>query len=129
MILVDSSVWIDFLGHEVSEAGDQLESLIRPVNQVVTTGIVLQEVLQGIQNRRSFNLTRELLRGFPLLVPDEETHVRAARIVKTVRARRKKIGTIDALLAALAIQNRIPFFTLDTGFRLIGTHSDLEFFE
>jgi hypothetical protein len=128
LVLVDSSVWIDFLSHKTSAVGEKLEKLIRDKNQVLVSGVVLQEVLQGIHNRRSYELTHHLLARFPFIMPDFFTHLQAAELFQTLTAKRYKPSTIDALIAALAIQNDITLFTLDKGFLLIQAHSDLQLY-
>lgn len=128
MVLVDSSVWIDYLSPQASKIDQKLEALIRPTNQVVITGIIFQEVLQGIRNPRSYELTQKLMRRLPFLVPDTETHVEAARLFRELSSKRKIPSTIDVLIAALALKNRIPLFTLDSDFRLIEAFSDLKLF-
>ena len=50
MVLVDTSIWIDFFQAPESHTGSALESLIKDHNSVAICGIVLQEVLQGIRN-------------------------------------------------------------------------------
>lgn len=128
MVLVDSSVWIDYLGARTSAIDQKLETLIHPNNQVVITGLILQEVLQGIRNERSYQLTQKLLRRLPLAVPNIDTHILAAEIFRDLFLKGKTCSTIDAVLAALAIENRILLFTLDADFHIIQRHSDLKLF-
>ncbi|MGC9995763.1 MAG: PIN domain-containing protein [Terriglobia bacterium] len=49
MILVDTSVWVDFLNSARSPAGDELERLIGLNAPVVLTGLILTEVLHGLK--------------------------------------------------------------------------------
>lgn len=128
MVLVDSSVWIDYLGFQSSKVQLSLEALIRPSNQVVITGVIYQEVLQGIKNQRSFQLIRKLLEQLSFLIPNAQTHYQAAELFRSLASRGKINSTIDTLIAALAIQNRISLFTLDTDFRFIAQHSDLRLY-
>ena len=53
MILADSSIWIDYFSERASDSKNRIEDLTRPDNQVVVTGIIVQEILQGIRNPRS----------------------------------------------------------------------------
>lgn len=128
MILIDSSVWIDFLSPRTSEADISLESLIRPVNQVVITGIVFQEVLQGIRNEKSFRLVELLMSQFPFLEPNRKTHLKAAEIFKEMVKNGKSCTTMDVLITALAIQHGVRLFTLDRDFQTIAKHSGLKLF-
>ncbi len=128
MVLVDSSVWIAYLGPHVSPIDQKLENLIRPANQVLITGIVFQEILQGIRSLRSYQLTKKLLGRLPLLIPTQETHIKASEIFRALSEKGKKPTTIDTFIAALAIENRTPLFTLDTDFRIIETQTHLKLF-
>ena len=128
MVLVDSSVWIDYLSPQISEIDQKLETLIRPNNQVVITGIIFQEVLQGIRNQHSYQLTQKIMQRFPFLIPNTEIHLKAAEIFRTLSMKGKIPSTVDVLIAALAVENRIPLFTLDKDFRTIKEYSDLELF-
>ena len=128
MVLVDSAVWIQYLGPNASLVDRKLEALIRPANQVVITGVIFQEVLQGIRNPRSFFLTRKLLGRLPFLIPTPDVHAKAAEIFRALPLTRKRPTTVDVLIASLAIENRIPLFTLDEDFRFIQAHTDLKLF-
>lgn len=129
MVLVDSSVWIDYLSLSSSQTEATLESLIRPNNQVVTTGVILQEVLQGIRNERSFRLTEKLLGKLPLVEPYPRTYVRAAEMFRRLASKGKSPTTIDTLLAALVAENRLRLFTLDREFEIFRSHFGLELFK
>ena len=128
MILVDSSIWIDYFSPRASEIDQKLETLIRPSNQVVITGIIFQEVLQGIRNPRSYQLTQKLMQRLPFLIPNTKIHLKAAEIFRELSAKGKIPSTVDVFIAALAIENGIPLFTLDKDFHFIEEYSDLELF-
>lgn len=128
MVLVDSSVWIQYLGPRASAVDQKLEALIRPVNRVVLTGIIFQEILQGIRSLQSHFLTQKLLSRFPFLIPGPQTHVKAAEIFRRLASKGKRPTTIDALIAALAFEHRIPLFTLDEGFRPMEAEAGLKLF-
>lgn len=126
MVLVDSSIWIDYLGTHTSKVDQKLEGLIRPNNQVVVTGIIFQEVLQGIRNRRSFILTQKLMGRLPFLTPTLRTHEKAAEIFRELSLKRKIASTIDCLIGALAIEHKLSLFTLDADFSVIARYSNLD---
>ena len=80
MVLVDSSVWIQYLGPQNSGVEARLETLIQPTHQALITGVIFQEVLQGIRNPRSYELTKKLLGRLPFLIPSHVTHAKASEI-------------------------------------------------
>ena len=101
---------------------------MRPNNQMVITGIILQEVLQGIRNSHSLELTSKLIRRLPVLSPGVSTHLQAAELFKELRRKGNPLSTVDVLIAALAIEHRTPLFTLDANFKKIAKHTSLELF-
>ena len=115
MILVDTSVWADFLNSSRGPAGDELERLIATNAPLVLTGVVVAEVLQGL--RRDVAAVTKLLANWPLIEPAGfATYAEAATIFRQARGRGATLSTIDALLAALAIEYHAAFFTLDQDF-------------
>ena len=68
----------------------------------MTTGLVLQELLQGFSGPRNRAQILDRFAALPLLVPDRRDHVEAAELRNKCRRGGIQIGTIDALLAQLA---------------------------
>lgn len=119
MILVDTSVWVDFFNSPRGAAGDELESLIHANAPVVLAGVVVTEVLQGL--RRDAEPVRRILARPPLLEPHGfATYEAAAGIFREAKARGVALSTIDALLAALALEHSATLFTLDQDFTRLG---------
>jgi predicted nucleic acid-binding protein len=115
LILVDSSVWIDFLNSNRGRAGDELERLIRSGARLVLAGVIVTEVLQGL--KRDVAEVARLLAGWPLIEPGGfGTYVAAASIFRQARERGLTLSTVDALLASLAIEYQAALFTLDKDF-------------
>jgi predicted nucleic acid-binding protein len=115
LILVDSSVWIDFLNSNRGRAGNELERLIRSGAELVLSGAIVTEVLQGL--RREVDEVARLLARWPLIEAGEyDTYVFAASIFRQARSRRLTLSTVDALIASLATEYRASLFTLDKDF-------------
>jgi predicted nucleic acid-binding protein len=109
VILVDSSVWVDyFRGVDTSEA-DKLDTLLG-VEQVVTGDLILTEVLQGFISEREFNQGRKLLASLPMIpLVGEEIAIQAARNFRKLRTLGITIWkTIDTLIATSCIEKEIP---------------------
>jgi predicted nucleic acid-binding protein len=66
MILVDTSVWIDYFRGVVNSQSEKLDSLLG-VEQVLIGDLILTEVLQGFVSDRDFNQARKLLASMPLV--------------------------------------------------------------
>ena len=92
---------------------------------VVTTGLVLQELLQGFYGPKSHEQIIERFASLPLLQPDREDHVAAADLRNTCRRAGIQVGTIDALLAQLCIRHDLTLLSTDNEFKLAALHCAL----
>ena len=92
---------------------------------VVTTGLVLQELLQGFSRPKSRAQTIERFAALPLLQPDREDHVAAADIRNICRRAGVQVGTTDALLAQLCIRHGLTLLSTDNDFKLAAPHCTL----
>ena len=120
MVLVDTSIWIDFFQAPESHTGSALVSLIKDHNSValcgIVCGIVLQEVLQGIRHQKSFELVRERLLKFPFVEVNLDTWLLAASLYRDLRVKGITMPPVDVTIAAIAIQNDMPLFSRDAHF-------------
>lgn len=106
MLLLDSSVWIDISKGIGTEATRFVE--MREENEdIATTGIVIQEVLQGARTRKVYDRLRESLLGSVVLQPDEfSTFERAAQLYLRARAQGVTVRkSNDCLIAAVALEH------------------------
>jgi predicted nucleic acid-binding protein len=124
LILVDSSVWIDFLSSSPSAAGAELRRMIADAEPFALTGIVVTEVLQGL--RRDVSRIEHYLSQWDILEPvGYKTYREAAVIFRTARAKGLAVTTVDALIAAIALKHGATLFTLDQDFTRIAGMSRL----
>jgi predicted nucleic acid-binding protein len=117
VILVDSSVWVDyFRGVDTAEA-DRLDAFLG-VEQVITGDLILTEVLQGFVSEREFNQGRKLLASLPTIpLVGEEIAVQAARNFRKLRTLGITIRkTIDTLIATSCIEKEISLLYSDRDF-------------
>lgn len=129
MVLVDTSVWIDFFQAPQRPTAVTLTALIRDHNRVVLCGIVLQEILQGIREQRSYERVRESLLRFPFLETDRDTWLQAAALYRELRRDGITLPPVDVTLAALAMQHSVPILTRDEHFKAVAERSALRLFE
>ena len=113
LVLVDTSVWIDFLQHPGSEIHEEMTRLIQGANRVSTCGLVIQELLQGLKSLQSIQLLRTRLGRLPFFPTRKGTYLLAAGIFRRLRERGLEVQTVDATIAAIAVENRVPLFTLN----------------
>ena len=124
MILVDSSVWIDFFSSFPGRAGDELRRMIADVEPLALTGVVVAEVLQGL-TRDVSHLERYLSQWEMLEPRGFRSYREAAAIFRLGRAKGIGLTTVDVLIAAIALEHRASVFTLDKDFSRIARLSGL----
>lgn len=127
-LLVDTSVWSLALRRDAPAAEPEvrhLENALFGSEVLVTTGLVLQELLQGFSGPRAQNLIVERFAALPFVQPDREDHVAAAALRNACRRAGVQIGTIDALIAQLCIRHDLVLLTTDGDFKHAATHCPL----
>ena len=127
MVLVDTSVWIDFFSSKPYPHVKRLENLIFNREDLCLCGIVLTEVLQGIREDSEFKRTRDLLTNLILLPMAYSIFLRSAEIYRTLRKKGITIKKpVDCMIAAVAIENDIPLLHNDKDFVPIEIHLGLK---
>lgn len=128
MLLVDTSVWSLALRRDVVAAQPEvlyLQQALLGSQAVVTTGFVLQELLQGFSGPKARPQIIDRFSSLPLVQPDRQDHVDAASLRTTCRRGGVQIGTIDALLAQLCIRHHLTLLTTDQDFVHAARHCRL----
>jgi hypothetical protein len=127
LILVDTSVWIDYLSRSPGPGGRELHRLIFDGEPLALTGIVVTEVLQGVT--RDARQVEAFLLLFDLIEPRGlETYVAAAAVHRLARTRGIALSTVDALIAALAIEVNAALFSLDQDFVRVASITGLQLY-
>lgn len=127
-LLVDTSVWSLALRRDPGSTEPEVQRLKDALlggDVVVTTGLVLQELLQGFSGPKARAQIIERFAALPLLQPDREDHVLAAELRNTCRRAGIQVGTIDALLAQLCIRHDLTLLSTDRDFSLASRHCAL----
>ena len=126
MILVDSSVWIDYFRGVATPQTDRLDGLLG-VRPVAIGDIILAEVLQGFASEAAFARALDLMGSLDLVqVGGRTVAVQAAQNYRKLTARGITIRkTIDALIATRCIQDGLPLLYSDRDFDPFVAHLDL----
>lgn len=117
MILVDSSVWIDYFRGTATKEADRLDALLGR-HELAVADIVLTEVLQGFDKEADFRLALGLMDSMPVItISGRETAVAAAQNFSTLRVRGITVRkTIDTLIATYCILNDAKLLFSDRDF-------------
>lgn len=128
MILVDTSVWIDFLQGKDTGYRHTLHNLINKEEEICLTGIILTEILQGIHDDKTCQEMKRYLLEFPIYEAEGvNTYIEAAGIYRACSKRGKTVRkTIDCLIAAIAIENDLTLFHNDRDFNSIAECTELK---
>ena len=127
-VLVDTSVWSLALRRDSAPDIKEtriLERCIERKDALFSTGIIVQELLQGFRGPKQHDRLIDHLGGLPLIVPELIDHIEAASLQITCRRKGIQIGTIDALLAQLAISYDLELLTTDHDFTMIARYAPL----
>jgi predicted nucleic acid-binding protein len=127
-LFVDTSVWSLALRRD--ESGDQrvvrrLRDALDGGDSVFTTGLVLQELLQGFRGPKARDAILDRFASLPLLIPDRADHVQAAELRNACRRSGIQVGTIDVLLAQLCVRHDLVMLSADQDFTLMAPHVGL----
>ena len=127
-ILVDTSVWSLALRRDGEQGAPEVQALKDALlggDLVVTTGLILQELLQGVTGARSHAQILARFAALQLVQPDRDDHVAAAAIRNGCRRAGVQIGTVDAVLAQLCIRHDLTLLTTDKDFTNAARHCPL----
>ena len=127
-LFVDTSVWSLAFRRDAPDSSAEVLALRQALegdDTIVTTGVILQELLQGFLGPRARKDIIERFSALPLLVPDRQNHIEAAKLRNKCRRAGVQIGTIDALLAQLCIRHSLTLLTTDQDFVHVASHCPL----
>jgi len=128
-LFVDTSVWSLALRRDRPADAAPVRALMRAIESgetLLTTGLVLQELLQGFSGPKARAQILDRFAAVPLLVPDREDHIAAAGLRNICRRAGVQVGTIDTLLAQLCIRHDLTMLSTDNDFKRIAGHCALK---
>jgi hypothetical protein len=130
MIIVDTSVWVDYFNGKLSEETDSLDNLLG--NQEILLGdLILTEILQGFQEDRLFREAQNMLESFPVVpMLGMQLAIQSAKNYRTLGKRGVTVRkAIDVMIGTYCIEKHIPLLYADRDFdpmvRHLGLHSVL----
>jgi len=127
VILVDSSVWVDFFRGTATPQAEMLDSLLGSTRLAVGD-LIVAEVLQGVRDEREFNLVRKTLDDFTLVeLVGKEIAIQAARNFRTLRGLGVTVRkTIDTIIATHCIERGMELLHSDRDFDAFSVHLGLK---
>lgn len=127
-MIVDTSVWIEFLRSGPSDAGDHLASLIEQGARIVVPETVMLELLSGPTDEVVANRRRRMLESFEI-APDEPLAdtLRAAALQRECRRAGETVRSLgDCLIAAVALRLELAVLHRDRDFEVLRSHCGVQ---
>ena len=129
MVLVDTSVFVDFFNGRKNDKTQQLIQLINEAQNIAICGIIYQEVLQGIKADRDFQNIKAILDEFIFLRCPDELYLKSASLYRKLRKCGVTIRkSVDVTIATIAIENQVALLENDIDFKQIAQHSNLKLY-
>jgi predicted nucleic acid-binding protein len=127
-IFVDTSVWSLALRRDEVPSHPEIQALQQALvggEIVVTSGSIIQELLQGFAGPRARRQIIDRFSALPVLSGDRQDHIDAADLHNRCRRSGVQIGTIDALIAQLCVRHGLTLLTTDKDFDRAAAHCPL----
>ncbi len=127
MIVVDSSVWIDYFTGNNTLAVEKLDALLGE-EPVAIGDLMLTEVLQGFRADKDYRKAKELLMSLAIVnMLDTAIALKSAENFRTLRKKGITVlKTIDTIIATYCIENKLPLLHSDKDFRPFHEHLKLQ---
>lgn len=127
MLLVDSSVWIDYFNGTMTPQSDYLDNILG-IEDIFIGDLILVEVLQGFRHEKDYHLAQNAMSAFPIL--DLVGRTNALKSAVNYRNLRKQgitvRKTIDCLIATFCIENDLELLHSDNDFDPFEKHLKLK---
>jgi hypothetical protein len=117
MILVDSSVWIDYFNGKKTAKTDWLDSSLGNTT-IIMGDLILTEVLQGFQSDGDFNIARDILLHLPFMaMGGQDLALASAMNYRLLRKKGVTVRkTIDIMIGTFCIHYQLPLLHDDKDF-------------
>ena len=127
MIVVDSSVWIDYFNGVDSLETDKLDSLLG-VEPLAVGDVILAEVLQGFRSDADYKTAKGLMTALTVVeMLGEQNAIQCAENYRTLRKRGITVRkTIDVFIATYCIENKCRLLFQDKDFLPFVEHLSLQ---
>lgn len=126
MILVDSSVWVDYFNGKINVFTNELDLLLS--REIVVTGdLILAEVLQGFREDKHFRYAKEALVELECFaIVSRSLAIKSAENFRQLRKKGITVRkTTDILIGTFCIENNIPLLYQDRDFNPLKIHLGL----
>lgn len=131
-LLIDTSVWSLAYRRDTPTGHAEVQALRQALtggDSVVTTGMILLELLRGFVPAKAQQIIHTAFDTLEFIEPTRHDYVEAASIGNTCRRSGVQLGSVDALIAQLAMAGNHTILTTDNDFHLAARHIDLRIWQ
>ena len=115
MVLIDTSIWVEYLRGNNKEIVESVKGLIR-MRRVLFCGIVLSELIAGVRTKKSRDTLKETLDALDYAEVSKDTWLLAGEMSGGLKHQGISIPLSDLILASLAIESKSELYTIDKHF-------------
>ena len=128
--IIDTSIWIDYFNTIFNDKTNAADKLLEN-KSVIILPVILQEILQGIREKETFDSVKGLLLSLEFFQFNEiETAIDAASLYRFLKTKGVTIRKPnDCLIAVICINNNIPLLHNDKDFNNIAKHTSLKIYK
>ena len=127
MVIVDTSVWIDFFAGKHTKNTDYLFKIIEDSDDICICGLIMTEVLQGFKSEKEYEKVKNILSGLIYLPITKNMFVSAAIIYRTIRKKGKTLRSpIDCIIAAMCVEHEVHILHNDKDYSVIAEYTSLK---
>jgi predicted nucleic acid-binding protein len=127
MVIVDTSVWIDFFAGKNTKNTDYLRKVIEDSEDICICGLIMTEVLQGFRSEKEYEKVKNILSGLIYLPIAKNMFISAASIYRNIRKNGETIRSqIDCIIAAICIEHEVNILHNDKDYNVIAGYTPLK---
>jgi len=127
MVIVDTSVWIDFFAGKHTKNTDHLRKIIEDSEDICICGLIMTEILQGFRSEKEFEKVKIILSGLLYLPITKDLFISAASVFRKIRKNGETIRSpIDCIIAAICIEHEVNILHNDKDYDVIAKYTSLK---
>ena len=123
-VLVDTSAWVDFFRNPRSSVGEIVPSLLRH-GQACYTGLIEVELYRGAKGQPELDSLDVLFKTIQRLPVPDSLYRKAGQLCYRLARKGITVGTVDAMIATVALEHNCHLLSLDRHFKEIQPHCPL----
>jgi predicted nucleic acid-binding protein len=127
MVIVDTSVWIDFFAGKHTKNTDYFRKIIENSEDICICGLIITEILQGFRSEKEYEKVKSIFSGLIYLPITKNIFISAASVYRKIRKNGETIRSpIDCIIAAICIEHEVNILHNDKDYDVIAKYTSLK---